>query len=124
MTQRAGVLRMIAVGDIGDRLNQGALPEEDAHRLFKVHRSDLLAFAKISDRCLSLGRRHAKSRAMASAAAIKAEDEARLFRRAAMYPRIDAEGAPPAAHQAILTLEIRKPRPPHERAVAEDPEVG
>ena len=62
--------------------------------------------------------------AAAGAAAVEAEHEARLFRRAAMDEGIDAERAMFADQPRRNLLDEFEARPPHQRAIAEDPEVA
>ena len=62
--------------------------------------------------------------AAAGAAAVEAEHKAGLFRRAAMHEGVDAERAMFADQPCRDLLDELEARPPHQRAIAEHPEVA
>src|SRR5579863_783753 len=115
---------MLAVGDIGQRGDHSAFRQKNADDPLVVHGRHLLALAKVAKSRLPLRRLDSEGCAVAGAAAVEAEDEARPLRRAAMDVRIDAEAAPVAAQQAALPFGIDEARPPHQGAVTEHPEIA
>jgi hypothetical protein len=62
--------------------------------------------------------------AAAGAAAVEPEHQAGFFRRPAMIERINAERAVLADQPRRDLLEELEARPPHQRAIAEHPEVA
>lgn len=123
--ETAGVLRMTMVGDI-DESPDPALASVKQHDLaggFPIHVGDLLTLAQIGH-CLSPNRPvDAVGDPAAGSAAVEPKNEPRLFRRAAMDERIDAQGAMQPGEAGRYALAIGKSRPPHQRAIAENPEV-
>ena len=61
--------------------------------------------------------------AAAGAAAVEAEHEAGLFRRSAMVEGIDAQRAVLADQPRGDLFDVLETRPPHQRTVAEHPEI-
>ena len=84
----------------------------------------LFAAAQIFDCFSAQFCRDPEGDAAAGAAAVEPEHEAGLFRRAAMVEGIDAERAMLADQPRRDLLDERKTRPPHQRAIAEHPQVG
>src|ERR1700754_596076 len=122
----AGILDMAAVDHVSERAD--ALPPlvlepYRAHHL-AVDAGDLLALAQIGDDGAAVLLRDLVCDAAAGAAAVEAEHQARAFGRAAMDKRIDAERAVFADQPRRHLLDELKARPPHQRAVAEHPEVA
>ncbi|MDA9455816.1 hypothetical protein XI00_16525 [Bradyrhizobium sp. CCBAU 21359] len=124
--EAAGILHMAAVDDIGERgdaLARIVLQPHRAHHL-AIDRGDLLARPQIRDDLGAVLFSDTEGDAAAGAAAVEPEHQARLLRRAAMDEGIDAE-RPVLADQprrdALLEVEARSP---HQRAVAEHPEVA
>ena len=68
--------------------------------------------------------RNAVGDAAAIAAAVEAEHQAGLLRRAAMHEGIDAERAVGADQPGVAALEEVEARPPHQRSVGEDPKIS
>ncbi len=68
--------------------------------------------------------RDAEGDAAHRAAGREAQHQARRLRHAAVVNRIDAERPPAAMQHRPLALDMCKPRPPHQRAVAEHPSVA
>jgi len=62
--------------------------------------------------------------AAAGAAAVEAEHQSRLLRRAAVVEGIDAERAVLADQPRRHLLDEVEARPPHQRAIAEHPQVA
>ena len=83
----------------------------------------LLAAAQIVDGLVAQLGRDPEGDAAAGAAAVEPEHEAGLFRRAAMVERIDAERAMLADQPRRNLFDEVEARPPHQRAIAEHPEV-
>jgi len=93
--QPPGILHVPAVDHVDQRadpLPRLVLQPHRPHHL-AIHRGDLLARAQIGDRIGAVLRRDPERDAAAGAAAVEAEHEARLFRRAAMHEGVDAERA-------------------------------
>ena len=84
----------------------------------------LLAAAQIVHGAAALLGRDPECDAAAGAAAIEAEHEAGLFGRPAMVERIDAERPMLADQPRRDVFDELEARPPHQRAVAEHPEVA
>ena len=124
--QPAGVLHMAAVDDIGERgdaFTRFVLQPHRAHHL-AIDRGHLLARPQIGDHVGTVLFSDAEGDAAAGAAAVEPQHQARLLRRAAMHEGIDAERAVLAdqpGRDAFLEFEAR---PPHQRSVAEHPEVA
>src|SRR4029077_18293285 len=83
----------------------------------------LLAAAQIFNRFVAPLRNHPERDAAAGAAAVQTEHEARLFRRATMVERVDAQRAVFADQARRNLLDDLEARPPHQRSVAENPQV-
>ena len=122
--QDAGILAMLAVDGVGDGFDslRGA-QEPDVHLFLGVDHGHLLAGAKIGDGLLPALRGNFKSHAVAGSAAVQSQHQPRLFRRAAMHVGIDAEAAVIAPDQRRGAADIVKPRPPHQRTIAKNPEL-
>ena len=124
--QPPGILHMAAVDHIGQRADALArlvLKPDRAHHL-AIDRGDLFARAQICDGRGALLVRDPKRDAAAGAAAVEPEHQAGLFRRSAMDEGIDAERAVLADQPRRNLLDELEARPPHQRAVAEHPEVA
>src|SRR5260221_7976210 len=123
--QPSGVLAMASVDDITKRMNAffRIVVEPDPPPSLAINPSDLFAAAQIVDRFASAGRRHPVGYSTAIAAAIKPEYQAGLLRGSTMHKRINAERAMGPHEPCVAALEKIEARPPHERAVGENPEV-
>src|ERR1700689_1743934 len=89
----AGILHVAAVDDVGERPHLAArlvLELDPPHRL-EIDAGDLLAAAPIGDGALALRGSDAEGDAAAHAAAVEAQNQAGLFRGAAMDVGKDAE---------------------------------
>ena len=73
---------------------------------------------------VALSRRNAERDAAAGAAAVEPEHQAGLFRGAAMVERINAERTVLADQPRRNLFDEVEARPPHQRAIAEHPEVA
>src|SRR5208282_1189551 len=123
--KRPGVLRMAASGDVGVGVDAPAPAHElDRNGALLVDVAGHLALVEIGEDLLAPHGCHAVGDAAAGAARLQAEHQARQLGRAAIAPRVDAEGAMVAAQEGRRALEIGEARVPHERAVAEDPELS
>ena len=71
-----------------------------------------------------LRRRHTKGDTAAGAATVEAKYQPRSFRRAAVHEGIDAERAVGADEPCLDPFDKIETRPPHQRAIAEHPEVA
>src|SRR5450759_864902 len=124
--QPPGILPMTAVDDVNkgaDALPRLVLQPYRPHYL-AVDRRDLLARAQVGDRRGAMLLRDPERDAAAGAAAVEAEHEAGLFGGAAVHEGVDAERAMLADQPRRDLLDERKARPPHQRAIAEHPEVA
>ncbi len=83
----------------------------------------LLAAAQILHRVAAQLGRNPEGDATAGAAAVEPEHQAGLFRSAAMVERIDAERAMFADQPRRSLFNELEARPPHQRAIAEHPQV-
>src|ERR1700722_18451164 len=90
---------------------------------FAIDRGDLLALAQVGDGCRALFLRNPERDAAAGAAAVEAEHEAGLFRRPPGHKGINAERAVLADQPRRNPLEKFEARPPHQRTIAEHPQV-
>ena len=124
--QPPGILHMAAIDHIGQRADPlaGFVFEPHGTHHFAIDMGGLLAAAQILDDVAALLRRHPERDAAAGAAAVEPEHQAGLFRGAAMVERIDAERAVLADQPGRDLLDEVETRPPHQRAVAEHPEVA
>src|SRR5437588_12029752 len=114
---------MPPVDHVGQRLSLASIIKPHPDAALGIDGGHLLARAQIGDCRLRLCSFHPKCHAAAGAAAVETENESRALRRASMHMRIDTERAVIAAQPGELALDIVEARPPHERAVAEDPEI-
>src|SRR5262249_22093948 len=122
----AGILSVVAVDEIGQRLEHPARAVEQAYGADRldIDVGDLLALAEIRDRLVLCARGDAVDDTAAGAASIEPEHEAWCSMGAAMHHRIDAERAMRALEQGRLRLGEGKAWSPHQRAVAEHPEFN
>ena len=122
----AGILLVAAIDHVAKRLHVllRVVVEPDPAPGLAIDHGDLLARAQIVDGLGPLVGRHPVGDAAAIAAAVEAEHQPGLFRRAAMDEGIDAERAVGADQPGMAALKGVEARPPHQRAVAEDPEIA
>src|ERR1700736_2109622 len=111
------------VSQRADALARLVLQPHRPHHL-AIDRGDLLARAQVSDSSGAVFFRDPKRDAAAGASAVEAEHEAGLFRRPPMHEGIDAERAMLADQPRRDLLDELEARPPHQRAIAEHPQVA
>lgn len=116
-----GILRVVAIHHVGHGNHDPSPLEVNREAPFAVDRGHLLPFAQIMKRRRGLGRGNAKSHPVAASPTVEAEHESRPLRSAAVDVRIDAKRPMIAIETGVMTFDIRKSRPPHERAVTEHP---
>ncbi len=121
--QPPGILDMRAVDDIGEGLGAAAVDESHAERFLQIDRGDEFAFAQIANRFGAVAARDLEGDALAGAAAIEPQHQPRPLRRAAMDMREDAQRAVIAVHPGERAVDEVEARPPHQRPVAEHPEI-
>src|SRR5882724_12951964 len=117
---------MAAIDHVDERADALALFVLQPHRSLHlaIDRGDLLALTQIGDGGAAVPFGDPECDAAAGAAAIQAEHQARLFRRAAMNEGIDAERTMFADQPGRNPFGESEARAPHQRAVTEHPEVG
>ena len=122
--EAACILFVAAIHHVAERLH--VLPrivvEPDPSPGFQIDHGHLLAGAQIVDGFGALFRSHPVSNAAAIAAAVEAQHQTGLFRRTAMHEGIDAERPMRPDQPGLPALQHFEPRPPHQRAIGEDPE--
>src|SRR5580698_9906244 len=124
-TEPAGILHMAAIDDVAERLH---LPPRLVFKLDPPHRlqidaGDLLTGPQIRDRFLAFGGGDAVGDAAAHTAAIKPHHQTGPFRGSPMNEGIHAKRAVHSDKLRRHLLEYIETRPPHQRAVAKDPEI-
>ena len=117
-----GILRMAAIDHIDDSIRLAACQRDAAHG-FEIDLGHLLAFAQIHDRGIAVRCGYPVGDAAASAAAVKAKHEARLFRGAAMNEGVDTQRPVQTDEPRGDSFEVRKAWPPHQRPIAEYPKI-
>ncbi len=123
--QTPGILRMAAVDHVAERAH-GSLRlalEPDPPDALAIHHGDLLACPQIRDRLGAQRGCDSIRNAAAGAAAVEAQHQAGTLGRPAMVERIDAERPMGADQPCLDLLQKLKARPPHQRAIAENPDV-
>ena len=123
--QPASVARMRALDDVGKRQHLAPRPfdQRDGQMRLAIDPVDLLAGPQIADGLGRIPCRHAIGDTLARPAAVEAQHLPRPPCPAAVMHRVDAEAAPVAGEARVPRLLACKPRPPHQRPVAEHPEV-
>src|SRR5690606_14231843 len=91
--------------------------------LFVVNMVRHFAFAQIGHHFTGHIAGYAKSDAKTRATGIEPENQPRLIGSSTMNVRVDAQTASVAVKARAHGLHMRKTRPPHQRAVAENPEI-
>src|SRR6202158_1225445 len=117
-----GILRMAAIDHIDDSIRLAACQPDAAHG-FEIALGHLLACAQICEGGLAARRRHPVGDAAATAAAVEAEHEAGLFRRAAMDEGVDAQRPMQTDDPGRDAVQVLETRPPHQGAVPEHPKI-
>src|SRR3954469_4410296 len=123
--QTPGILRMAAVDHVAERAHcplRLAL-EPDPSNALAVHHGDLLACPQISDGLGAQGACDPIRNAAACAAAIKAEHQTGALSRPAMVERANAERPVGPNQPRLEPIQKLKAWSPHQRAVAENPDV-
>jgi hypothetical protein len=120
----AHVGRVFGIGKKGERAH--AAPARCAHRQKArfVHAPGHLAIPELRQRAANPARLDAKSHPPAGAALAKAEHEAWPSVRAAIARRQDAKRPVIAVELGDRLLFVSKSRRPHERAIAEYPQIA
>ena len=123
--QPPGILHMAAIDDEAQRphLPPRFLLELDPPHRFQIDRRHLLARAQIGDGLLARRGGDPKGDAAAHSAAVEPQHQAGPLRRAAMDKRIDAQRPVQADEPRRHAFDEVEARIPHQRAVAEDPEI-
>ena len=123
--QPSGILHMAAIDDEAQRpyLPPRFLLELDPPHRFQIDCRHLFAPAQIGDGLLARRGCDPKGDAAAHAAAVEPQHQAGPLRRAAMDERIDAQRPVQADQPRRHAFDEVEARTPHQRAVAEDPEV-
>src|SRR5262245_56249405 len=84
---------------------------------------DLLARAQIVGRLPRPCGWHAIGDPLTSSTTVEAQHQPGSCERAAMVDRVNAKAAPVTDEARVLRLLVIKARPPHQRPVAEDPQI-
>ena len=105
------------------RARARAVEQIDRPDRFYVNIGDLLTLAKIGKRCVASLGDHTERDATAGAALVEAEHKSRIFRRAAVMERIDAERTVRADQRRGGLLAELEAWSPHQRAIAEHPKL-
>ena len=123
--QPSGILHVAAIDDEAQRphLPPRFLLELDPPHRFQIDGRDLFAGAQIGDGLFARRGGDPKGDAAAHAAAVEPEHQARPLRRAAMDERIDAQRPVQADEPRRHAFDEVEAGTPHQRAIAEDPEV-
>lgn len=121
--QAAGILGVIAIDDIGERIDAAAVSEAQSDGFFEINRSHQLPFAQIGDGLRARIGRDTEGDPIARPAMVKSQHETRPFRRPAMNMRENTKAAMVALNRSPRALDEGKPRSPDQGAVAEHPEV-
>jgi len=135
--ETSGILGMAAVDDVDESTGPGSAKqlcdaimlrpcgiERDGEASFGIDARDLFPLPQVGEGFRRPPGRHAKRHAQARSAAIEPQYEAGPFRRAAVNVREHAERAVIAVDAGHVAFEERETRPPHQRAVAEHPEIA
>ena len=119
------VARVRPLDDVGERhhLPVFALGDLDRQMRLAIDAVDLLARAQIGDGGCRVRRADAIDDAGAGAAAVEPQHHAGPFGRAAMMHGVDAEAAAIADHAGAPRFLEGKAWPPHQRSVAEHPQI-
>ena len=120
-----GILAVAPVDNITKRVHAflWVVIEPNPAPSLTIDQGDLFAGAQIFDCFSSFGRRHPVGDTTAISTPVEAEYQARFRRSSAVHERVDTKCAV-CAHQAcIAAFEKGEARPPHQRAIGEDPEV-
>src|SRR5258707_9986674 len=117
---------MTAIDHVSQRADPlpGFVFQPDRAHHLAIDVGGLLAAAQILHGVVAALGRDPKRNAAAGAAAVEPEHEAGLFPRPAMVERINAERAVLADQPRRDLLEELEAWPPHQRAIAEHPEVA
>ena len=123
--QTSGILDVAAVDDETERANLAPrlLLEFDAPDGLQINAGDLFARAQIRDRRGARRGSDAKSHPAAHAATIEPQHQSGTLRRAAMHERVNAQRPMQTDQPRRHPLDEIETRTPHQRAVAEHPQV-
>jgi len=120
--QPAGILVVTPVHDISERRHPAAIVKNHRPHDLAIDIRHLLAFAQIGNDVVAVGHLDPEGQAAAGAAMVKTEHQAGLGARTAMHPGINAQRTVHAGKPRRPGFDMRKTRPPHQRAVTENPE--
>src|SRR5258708_24086686 len=119
----AHIGRVTGIGDEGERPQPAAVAQTDWHEPRLVHLAQHLAVPEAYEATAHITVPDAKRHAPARAAGAEPHDQPRLAVRAAIARRQDAERPVVAVGAGEALFAVGKAGRPHERAVAEHPEI-
>ncbi len=121
--ERAGVARMGAVDDEGQRLDRSPAAQPHPQLLEPIGAALHLAAPEISERARHVDRRNPERDALARAAAIEPQDQAGPAGCSATVAGIKAEAAVMAMEHRRPGITIGEARLPHQRAIGKEPAI-
>src|SRR5690606_36465331 len=124
LVETAGILRVAAVGDVGDGVDTVAALQPDRQRALQIDIGDELAVAQVGEHLIAKLDRHALGKPDAGSAAVEPENEARPLRRAAIDMGGHAKRSAKAVQARAAGLGMRETGPPHQRAIAKNPKIA
>jgi hypothetical protein len=120
----ADVGRMRRIGDEGEGVHGAAARQAHRNQPRRIDPAHHLAMPQVGERVADAARVDAVRHAPARAAAAQAHHQAGLVARAAIARRQQAKGAVVTVRAAERLAGIPEARRPHQRAVAEHPELA
>ncbi len=122
--QRARILLVPAIDDIGDRDGRPSIFQPHREQAFGVNAGVELALAQIGENLVAQVGGNTEGEADAGTAAVETKDETRLLMRAAVIEGAHAKGSSITEKPRPPGLDMRKSRSPHQRAIAKDPKIA
>ncbi len=122
--ERAGILLMPAVGDVGDRIDPVAVFQPERQQALQIDARHLLTRAQVGHDLLARITGHPERHADAGAAPVETQHQARPGRGAAMDEGIDAKRTTVTEKPGALRLDMGETGPPHQRTVAKNPKIA
>jgi len=116
--------RMLGIGNEGERAHHAAAGQAHRDQARRVHAAVHFALPQAGERTMRALRVDAVRHSPARAALAKAHHQPRLRARTAVTSGEDAKRAVVAVRAAESLARVAEARRPHERAVAEDPQVA